>query len=72
MFNWIGELPDATPVLNGVDGHWHDYGKQSRPGRKVGHATVCAQDAATLSARVAEIARQLQREDQAAPALRVL
>ena len=72
MFNWIGELPDAAPVLRAIDGHWHDYGKQSRAGRKVGHATVCAQDAKTLAARVSEIARALQREEQAAPALRVL
>jgi 5-(carboxyamino)imidazole ribonucleotide synthase len=72
MFNWIGELPDAAPVLRAVDGHWHDYGKQSRPGRKVGHATVCAQDAKALAERVSEIARALQREEQAAPALRVL
>jgi len=72
MFNWIGELPDATPVLRAIDGHWHDYGKQSRAGRKVGHATVCAQDAKVLAERVSGIARALQREDQAAPALRVL
>jgi 5-(carboxyamino)imidazole ribonucleotide synthase len=72
MFNWIGELPDATPVLETADGHWHDYGKQSRPGRKVGHATVCAQDPQTLSARVTQIASVLHREEQAAPALRVL
>jgi len=72
MFNWIGELPGAAPVLNTADGHWHDYGKESRPGRKVGHATVCAQDAKTLAARVTEIAQALQREEQAAPALRSL
>ena len=72
MFNWIGELPDAAPVLNTVDGHWHDYGKQPRPGRKVGHATVCAPDAKTLATRVAAIAKALQREEQAAPALRKL
>ena len=72
MFNWIGELPDATPVLRAIDGHWHDYGKQSRAGRKVGHATVCAQDAKVLAERVSGIARALQREEQAAPALRVL
>ncbi|HZX69549.1 MAG TPA: 5-(carboxyamino)imidazole ribonucleotide synthase, partial [Rhodanobacter sp.] len=34
MFNWIGELPEAGPVLRAVDAHWHDYGKQARPGRK--------------------------------------
>ncbi|WP_329742512.1 5-(carboxyamino)imidazole ribonucleotide synthase [Dyella sp. A6] len=72
MFNWIGELPAAAPVLDTPDAHWHDYGKQPRPGRKVGHATVCAPDAATLAERVATIARALGREAQAEPALRAL
>jgi 5-(carboxyamino)imidazole ribonucleotide synthase len=72
MFNWIGELPDANAVLNTVDAHWHDYGKQPRPGRKVGHATVCAQEAGELAARIEEIARVLKREEQVAPALKVL
>ena len=72
MFNWIGELPDSEPVLHTIDGHWHDYGKQSRPGRKVGHATVCAQDAKTLAGRISDIAHALKREEQVAPALRVL
>jgi len=72
MFNWIGDLPDPGPVLHSIDGHWHDYGKQSRPGRKVGHATVCAQDAKTLAGRISDIADALKREEQVKPALRVL
>lgn len=72
MFNWIGELPDPASVFCTVDAHWHDYGKQPRPGRKVGHATVCADNASALAARVGDIARALQREEQAAPALHVL
>lgn len=72
MFNWIGELPDAAPVLGTVDAHWHDYGKQPRPGRKVGHATVCAPDARRLAERLSEIAHALGRGPQAAPALREL
>jgi 5-(carboxyamino)imidazole ribonucleotide synthase len=72
MFNWIGELPDAAPVLRAVDAHWHDYGKQPRPGRKVGHATVCAPDAATLRARLEALAETMGRTDQAAPALAAL
>jgi len=72
MFNWIGELPDAAPVLQAVDGHWHDYGKQPRPGRKVGHATVCAVDAKSMAERLAGVARALQRESQAEPAIQVL
>jgi len=72
MFNWIGELPDAAPVLRAVDGHWHDYGKQPRPGRKVGHATVCATDAQSMAQRLADLAGALEREAQAEPAVRVL
>jgi len=72
MFNWIGELPDAAPVLRTVDAHWHDYGKQARPGRKVGHATVCAPDAAMLSTRLEALGKALGREAQVAGALGVL
>jgi 5-(carboxyamino)imidazole ribonucleotide synthase len=43
MFNWIGEMPDAARLLQVPDLHWHDYGKQPRPGRKVGHATLLAE-----------------------------
>ncbi|BBD80074.1 5-(carboxyamino)imidazole ribonucleotide synthase [Aerosticca soli] len=69
MFNWIGALPDPAPVLRTSDAHWHDYGKAPREGRKVGHATVCAADAATLAARVDALAGALGRQAQAAPAL---
>jgi len=72
MFNWIGDLPDTSAVLQAVDAHWHDYGKQARPGRKVGHATVCAPDAAQLAGRLGGIARALGREAQVAPVLQVL
>lgn len=64
MFNWIGELPDPGPVLEAVDGHWHDYGKQPRPGRKVGHATVCAVNAAQMVERLSGIAHALGRDGQ--------
>lgn len=69
MFNWIGELPDAAPVLEAVDAHWHDYGKQPRVGRKVGHATVCAPDAKRLVERLSGIAHALGRDQQAQPAV---
>ncbi|MEO9078458.1 MAG: 5-(carboxyamino)imidazole ribonucleotide synthase [Rhodanobacter sp.] len=72
MFNWIGELPDAAKLLGTVDAHWHDYGKQARPGRKVGHATVCGVDEATLAQRVESIATSLGRQAQAQPVLDVL
>ena len=66
MFNWIGALPDPAPVLHTVDGHWHDYGKQARPGRKVGHATVCAPDASTLVERAEALAQVIGWEQPVA------
>ena len=55
MLNWIGRMPDPAAVLAEPGGHWHDYGKTSREGRKVGHATLRCQDAAALQARIAEV-----------------
>jgi 5-(carboxyamino)imidazole ribonucleotide synthase len=40
MVNLIGTLPAREAILATGDVHLHDYGKQPRPGRKVGHCTV--------------------------------
>ena len=72
MLNWIGEMPDPGPVLREAGGHWHDYGKQARPGRKVGHATVRADTAEALGGALERIGRALDRQDQAAPVLEAL
>ncbi|WP_426285230.1 5-(carboxyamino)imidazole ribonucleotide synthase [Luteibacter sp. E-22] len=72
MLNWIGEMPDPAPVLSAVDGHWHDYGKEARPGRKVGHATICATDAGSLRAKLVEVGAALGRDGQVAPAVEAL
>jgi 5-(carboxyamino)imidazole ribonucleotide synthase len=72
MLNWIGELPDAAPVLAEPRAHWHDYGKSPRAGRKVGHATLCASDAAEMAARLERVARALGRDAQAEPVLATL
>lgn len=63
MLNWIGTMPDPTPVLSEVGGHWHDYGKTARAARKVGHATLCAEDAASLAAMLRRVAAALGREE---------
>ena len=72
MLNWVGELPPANPVLAEARAHWHDYGKSARPGRKVGHATFCADDAAGMRERLLRIGDALGRESQIAPVLAVL
>ena len=40
MVNLIGELPVPEAVLRVRGAHLHLYGKEPRPGRKVGHITV--------------------------------
>lgn len=69
MLNWIGEMPAAMPVLQEAGGHWHDYGKESRGGRKVGHATVRADDAEALAHALARIGVGLARQAQVAPVI---
>jgi 5-(carboxyamino)imidazole ribonucleotide synthase len=42
MINFIGEMPERRSLL-ALDGlSYHDYGKQPRAGRKLGHCTVVA------------------------------
>jgi 5-(carboxyamino)imidazole ribonucleotide synthase len=67
MLNWIGELPAPGPVLTAAGGHWHDYGKSPRPGRKVGHATLRADGAEELAAVLQQVGTALGREAQVAP-----
>ncbi len=56
MLNWIGEVPDPR-LYQQVDGlHWHDYGKRARVGRKVGHATLTAENSAELEMRIQKLA----------------
>lgn len=72
MLNWIGTMPDAGAVLGQAGGHWHDYGKQARDGRKVGHATLREDDAAALAAALDAVAGQLDRAAQVAPVIEAL
>jgi 5-(carboxyamino)imidazole ribonucleotide synthase len=67
MLNWIGEMPAAAVVLQEAGGHWHDYGKESRAGRKVGHATLRAEDASSLAQALARAGAGLGRDAQVAP-----
>ncbi len=69
MLNWIGQMPDALPLLAEPGGHWHDYGKQPRTGRKVGHATLRADHAEELAQALARAGRALGRDAQVAPVI---
>lgn len=72
MLNWIGQMPEAGPVLNESSGHWHDYGKQSREGRKVGHANLRDDSVAALADALERVGEALGVQAQVAPVLETL
>jgi 5-(carboxyamino)imidazole ribonucleotide synthase len=51
MVNLIGELPDLDEVLRIEGARLHLYDKAPRPGRKLGHVTLVAEDPAALEER---------------------
>ena len=69
MLNWIGAMPAPEAVLAETCGHWHDYGKSPRPGRKVGHATLRAESSSELAATLERVGDALGRTGQVAPVL---
>jgi Phosphoribosylaminoimidazole carboxylase (NCAIR synthetase) len=40
MVNLIGTVPDTVAVAAVAGAHLHLYGKEPRPGRKLGHVTI--------------------------------
>jgi 5-(carboxyamino)imidazole ribonucleotide synthase len=55
MLNVIGGMPDTAKLLAVPGAHVHLYGKEQRPGRKLGHVTVWATDAADVDRRLEQI-----------------
>jgi 5-(carboxyamino)imidazole ribonucleotide synthase len=56
MVNLLGTTPNPAGVLAVPGIHLHLYGKEPRPGRKLGHVTLCADDRDTLAALLAKLA----------------
>lgn len=67
MLNFLGEVPEAAAALAVPGLHLHDYGKAPRAGRKVGHATLCADTAEELVQRLERAGQALGRMAQVAP-----
>ena len=67
MVNFIGTMPDAGLVLAVPGVHWHAYGKQARPGRKLGHATLRADNRQDLQAGLNRLLALI--EPMAAPSI---
>ena len=72
MLNWIGAMPDAAGVLGQAGGHWHDYGKEPRAGRKVGHATFRADTPHALADALEAAGAALERQAQGVPVVALL
>lgn len=54
-----GHVPHLRRALSVEGAHLHVYGKQPRPGRKLGHVTVCGDDPRSVRRRAWEAARAL-------------
>jgi 5-(carboxyamino)imidazole ribonucleotide synthase len=52
MINCLGAMPERSLALDLADAHWHDYRKQPRVGRKVGHITIQAESCRALADQV--------------------
>jgi 5-(carboxyamino)imidazole ribonucleotide synthase len=63
MINLIGEVPDSAQVLAIPSAHLHLYGKEPRPGRKLGHVTLRAPSFEHLLSRFASLPAFFQRPD---------
>ncbi len=72
MLNWLGAMPEASAVLSQAGGHWHDYGKQPRDGRKVGHATLREDSPQALAQVLEQVGQALGRQSQVAPVVALL
>jgi 5-(carboxyamino)imidazole ribonucleotide synthase len=63
MINLIGEVPGSAQVLAIPSAHLHLYGKEARPGRKLGHVTLRAPSFEQLTNRFATLPPFFQRPD---------
>lgn len=55
MTNLIGSIPDKQALLKVDSAHLHDYGKDPRAGRKVGHVTVLGTSISEALAKTKQI-----------------
>ena len=62
MYNFIGHVPPAAEALSRSEASLHDYGKDPRPGRKVGHVTLRTANEAELQDKLPEWNRAFHRE----------
>jgi 5-(carboxyamino)imidazole ribonucleotide synthase len=59
MVNLLGEEPDPGEVLTLPGAHLHLYGKEPRPGRKLGHVNITGPDPRRVTAQLQALAQAL-------------
>jgi 5-(carboxyamino)imidazole ribonucleotide synthase len=60
MVNFLGKMPDRGRLLS-IDGlAYHDYGKEPRPGRKLGHCTILKRRAAERNSALADALKLIE------------
>jgi len=60
MINLISTMPDRSALLAEPGLHLHDYGKEARPGRKLGHLTVVESTARGADLRALRLLRRIE------------
>ncbi len=55
MLNCIGRMPTAQQILQIADTHVHDYSKEEKPGRKVGHITLRCESEEQLEQQISQV-----------------
>ena len=63
MVNLIGAAPKSEGVLAIEGAHLHLYGKEPRPGRKLGHINVVAGTREELAERLAHVQKHVKESD---------
>ena len=57
MINYIGEIPEVGNILRVPGVHFHSYGKEPRPNRKLGHCTINAKSAGARDRALRQLLR---------------
>ena len=60
MVNFLGSMPDRARLLTIEGLAFHDYGKEPRPGRKLGHCTILKRRARDRNAALADALRSVR------------
>jgi 5-(carboxyamino)imidazole ribonucleotide synthase len=64
MYNLLGRMPDAAAILAVDDAHLHDYGKEPRALRKVGHVTLRADTLDELRTKMVALEKAFSTSSQ--------